>query len=777
MSVLWAKVRADLRLRPARALLLALTVLLSSMAITGALTARGTLTKAVRASFAGALPPALIVQVDGDARLALALIEADTSVAAAELRRIVRGRVAVGPKGTGGWASFRLTLLPSMASQSVSRIEAPLDADLSGALVERSGMPIWAEPPGTPLRIRLPGGIEARLPTSGVAMDGAVAPGVQDRIVYAYAGPEAAAAAGLPATFDEVHARFEDGTDAGPAIDCIVATLREAGIEPLRIERVLQRHPHADQMQAVLALLVVFAIAALMTAAALVANAVTAALRAETRIIGVQKALGASAGRVIGEVALSTVLVAAPAALLGAVAGAAASSAFVTWAGHELNLMSMPGPSIRLAILGAMIGMATPVAVAALVAWRAAEVPPLDAIHPERGGADATAGGTLRTGSAVWSWALRHLVGRPLRMALVLLALTLGGTALMVAANVYRSLDAAVARAFDARTDDLDLRLLAPVPAADLLRAATVPGVVRTEAWGGGLVSVADGGGGQTGTRFGLLAPSPGTELLDLPVAEGRWPGDPSAMEVVVGRNLLAKEPSLALGATVVLAHGPGRAAATVVGLTEEASEPGLYATPGLWDALAGRPGQAGALRLTVGDGTHPGAVLAALEDRLFAAGAVPALAFDRAELITATTGHFAILLVLLGTVAGVALIVGGLGLASSVALSLVERTREIGLLRAIGATDAAIRRLVLGESLLIVLVAFVLASLLASPLSAMIARGIGEGMLHLGVPLRLSWTGIALWAGAALGLGLIATLLPLKQSLRLPPARALSYE
>jgi ABC-type antimicrobial peptide transport system permease subunit len=204
-------------------------------------------------------------------------------------------------------------------------------------------------------------------------------------------------------------------------------------------------------------------------------------------------------------------------------------------------------------------------------------------------------------------------------------------------------------------------------------------------------------------------------------------------------------------------------------------SEPALYVAPAVFETLAGGADLSGALRITTkGD---PAAVMPKLDDALFAIGATPTLMFSRAAFRESASDHFVILLVLLGGAAAAALLVGGLGLGAAMSIAVTERSREIGVMRAIGGADGRIQRLFLGEGLLVASLAILTAILLALPLAWLISLLLGEHGLHVAIPFRISSLSIALWVGAALLIALLASWLPVRRALAVPARAMLAYE
>lgn len=125
----------------------------------------------------------------------------------------------------------------------------------------------------------------------------------------------------------------------------------------------------------------------------------------------------------------------------------------------------------------------------------------------------------------------------------------------------------------------------------------------------------------------------------------------------------------------------------------------------------------------------------------------------------------FAGLLVGLGSVA---LLVGGIGVANTMIISVLERRREIGLRRSLGATRAHIRRQFLAEALLL------------SGLGGVLGAGIGVGVTAIIAtlndwPLAISPEILAVGILATLVIGAIAGLYPAVRAARTPPTSALS--
>ena len=120
---------------------------------------------------------------------------------------------------------------------------------------------------------------------------------------------------------------------------------------------------------------------------------------------------------------------------------------------------------------------------------------------------------------------------------------------------------------------------------------------------------------------------------------------------------------------------------------------------------------------------------------------------------------------------------VGSIGLTGTMSINVLERTREIGVMRTIGAVDAMIMQSVIVEALVIGLITWVLAIGLSFPISSLLLKIVGQAMM--GSVLRLSFTplGILIWLGVVMILSVVASIMPARNAARLTINEVLAYE
>ena len=121
----------------------------------------------------------------------------------------------------------------------------------------------------------------------------------------------------------------------------------------------------------------------------------------------------------------------------------------------------------------------------------------------------------------------------------------------------------------------------------------------------------------------------------------------------------------------------------------------------------------------------------------------------------------------------GLALVIALLGIANTLALSIVERTREIGLLRAVGMTRRQVRRMVRWEALIIAVFGALLGILIGSAIGFGVVTSLADdGLGSFALPAGQ----LVIWLIVAAVAGLIASLGPARKAARLNVLKAISY-
>jgi putative ABC transport system permease protein len=141
------------------------------------------------------------------------------------------------------------------------------------------------------------------------------------------------------------------------------------------------------------------------------------------------------------------------------------------------------------------------------------------------------------------------------------------------------------------------------------------------------------------------------------------------------------------------------------------------------------------------------------------------------------TQSAFGVLIYLLLTMSVLTATVGGIGLMNTMSINVVERTREIGVMRAIGATSPAIVGVFVMEGVVVGVLSWLLALPLSLPGVRLFGDVIGQAILELPLDFTYSMGGLALWLLIVVGLSVLASLWPALRAARVSVRQALAYE
>jgi putative ABC transport system permease protein len=135
------------------------------------------------------------------------------------------------------------------------------------------------------------------------------------------------------------------------------------------------------------------------------------------------------------------------------------------------------------------------------------------------------------------------------------------------------------------------------------------------------------------------------------------------------------------------------------------------------------------------------------------------------------------ILIILLLAMVVLISVVGGLGLAITMSLNVLERTREIGILRSLGAQNGVVRRVVILEGLVIGLISWAMAVPCSMPLAIWLGNTLGNSLLARPLDYMFSVPAVLMWLGLSIVIAIIASILPAQSAARLTIRDALVYE
>lgn len=548
-----------------------------------------------------------------------------------------------------------------------------------------------------------------------------------------------------------------------------------------------------DTVVSVGLLLSVLGFFSLLLSGFLITNTLSAVLAQHIRQIGVMKAIGGRTGQIMG-MYLGMVLVFGVLGVMIAIPFAAvAAQALSGYIAGLLNF-SLVDSSIPPQLLGTeiAIGLIVPVVAATWPILSGTRMTVREAIssyglgqgYQQLGLSDRLAE-RLRVLPRPLLLSLRNIFRRKGRLALTLTTLTLASALFMAVVSLRASMFATLyEQLLKSWNYDIEVSLSRPFSAHQLEHTALrVPGVARAEAWGTGTAQRVRADG-SVSADITLVAPPAATEMLrpSAGLTQGRWlaPGDTNA--IVVNVDLLANEPDVKIGDAIVLKIRNRETVWHVVGAFRRlrtSLQPVAYINYSYFARLAGESGTVSSVQIvtTQSDAAFTAQTARAIEEHYRHNGiAVSSIWLNKSirGRVEYTLNVIAAVLFLLAILLAA---VGALGLMGTMSLNVLERIREIGVMRAIGASDGAVLQIVIVEGIFIGVLSWAFGALLALPLSKLLSDALGVGMMRVPFDYTFSTQGVVLWLGIVIVLATLASFLPARNAARLTVRDVLAYE
>jgi putative ABC transport system permease protein len=233
------------------------------------------------------------------------------------------------------------------------------------------------------------------------------------------------------------------------------------------------------------------------------------------------------------------------------------------------------------------------------------------------------------------------------------------------------------------------------------------------------------------------------------------------------------------VGETVEFQMGPATTRWKVVGIAREPFSPPVAYVPLRFFEEHGHVGVTNSVRLALArtDRASIDRLRIDLEKNLRKEGIRALSSGSTAEGRFAFDQHMLMIYVFLVIVSTLIGGVGGLGLATTTSLNVLERRRELGILRAIGATPAAVGSIVVGEAVVVGLLAWAAAVLVAWPVGRTVGNLLVRVLFKSGLESSYLAGGVAVWLAVSLVVAVVASAVPAWRASRRPIREALGYE
>jgi len=648
---------------------------------------------------------------------------------------------------------------------------------------------------GDVLAVQLEDGTIRRMPVVGIVKDQTAA-GDFNAATIGYITSDSLAWLGQAQKYNRLYATVSAHSEDEAYIESISKIIEDkiekSGRQVYRVNTSRSdEHPFGDMALAIFGVLGVLGVLVMLLSSSLIFNTLNALITQHLRQIGVMKLIGARSKQVllmylflIFSYGILALVIAVP---LSAFAGYGLADLMAWFMKSDLQGFRTFPATLAIQVL---IALVVPLIAGFIPVNSGSKIKVRRAISNDRPGDQPTVGafwnwigGVLRWVSRPVILSIRNTFRRKGRLLLTLFTLTIAGAIFIAVFNVRVSMQEFMVQIQQHFIADVTLNFEQPYRSSEVEAALfQIPEVRHIESWSGATGEIIDQNGDVV-EGLQIIAPPADSALLEPEMVAGRWllPGDERA--IVISDAIWDSDPDLQPGDILKISISDGREEDwTLAGIFRFANfigDPLSYAPYETISKLQNMNHSASSYRLVTSDQSLEGQkrVSSKIDQHLRELGYKVSDVQTGAEAQEQSAQMVNILVTFLLSMALLTALVGSIGLTGTMGMNVLERTREIGVMRAIGAVDFAIIKSVVIEGSFIGLISWMLSVVFSFPISFLLLKIISEAMINAPISLAFTTSGMLVWLGVVLGLSIIASILPARSAARLTIREVLAYE
>ena len=728
----------------------------------------------------------------------------------AEARRVSNMRVRV--PGTGKWTTLDIIAFEDFEDNAINLLKPIEGAVMPGkreVLLEKEALEDLDVGVGEMLEFQLPDGSTKTLPVIGITQDTAASAGDFLASPSAYITMDTLPTLGQPELYNRAYVTVSTGGDDLPHVRNVGAQLKDRleknGNTVIRMRfSETHKHPLTDTINAVLGILMALGILIVFLSSSLIANTLNALLNQHLRHIGVIKLVGGQRGQVF-RMYLTLIMAFGVLALLIAVPlGGQGAYALALYMASMLSFDLLGYRIVPMALLiQIFVGILVPLIAGLAPVLNGSRITVLRALSGNLA-EDQEQGSVEDEKHLPWfDWmqikvtrllarrgihiprpfviSLRNTFRRKSRLALTLFTLTIGGAIFISVFNVRTTLHDYIGQIGKYFVADVSLDFDRPYRLIEIQqKIQKINGIQSVEGWqfvSGELLDE----NGEVLENINMFGPPADSKLVDPILLAGRWIQADDVRKMAVSEGTKKYFPDLKPGDTMTLKIEGHEETWEVVGIFKFVDREGVlaYAPYEYVSKMNNLVNRSYSFRVVTDQHDRASQNAKAEElDRYFRdlGFKIRIAQAGRASLDSAVES-LDILVVFLLIMAVLTAVVGSMGLTGTMGMNVLERTREIGIMRAIGADNRAVMRTVIAEGIVIGVISFALAIVLSIPFTYGLSYIVSMAVFQSPIDVVFTYQGYAIWLALVLVLSALASILPARNAAQLTIREVLAYE
>jgi putative ABC transport system permease protein len=789
MSRLLKKVMRDLFKDKRRAVLSLLAILIGTMSFGMVAFSYQIIPREIVGVYDAAIPASASVTVDRVDEKLIDLTNNFEGITIFEQRAFYNLRAQI---GENQWKPLELFSAENFDALQINKItseKGSFQPGMGEMLIERDAVGVAQAGLGDTLTIAFPNGSTRDLYIAGIVADITLHPASVHDSVYAFVSHDTLLDLGLRYNKIEFIITGEkyDKERILAVSNEYVKMLEQNGytVSNLDISNTPGISMHLDEYKAGLSLLQIFSFVSFLFGCMIMSSLISSIISAQTRQIGILKSIGAGTGKITASYMLVffgvIVLTTAVSAALSTLLAGEVSAALMSIGNMRPDDTAV---SINLYVIYCGLALIVPMIIACFPIRRGVSISVKDAINDYGVRAD---GQGLKLPEPKF---LSRPVLLSLRNALRRKRRFLLNTAILsVAGALFVSVVTSMISIQTTMTDNLntwkfDYLFTSNTAYSDNELSeiiAEIPNVAGYENWGqsrGALINR----GGEITNSYRILSPPDNSKMIEPEIVEGTWLTPDDANQIVVSHRFFVDEPDYAVGDTLIMQIGGRLCEFVIAGSMKDFGQVTVFMSKSGYEQYIPIENRLSNIRLSLNMTARENrrnAVYKAVEAALGEQGVLVLQTQSKTDLNAIVTEHYAVTMQTFFLITVMLVIVSGFGLAAAMNTQTSERTKEIGIMKAMGAVKKQITKIITAESIFIGLISWDVAVLLGIPAGLFSVYYFGNMILD--TPLRFNIVSLlvsyAVWFLLTLAIGYFASRACAKRAAGMSVRDSLAFE
>ena len=807
---LWTKTWRDLWQNRSRSLLVVLSIALSTFTLGVILNSYAVLSREMTQNFLRSNPTAISFSVERFDKDLLSKMKNQKGVGEVDARRLTSGSIRT---NTGEWKTLLLFVVNDYNNIRLNIIKTDRGTwppKKGQILIERQAVSVLKASLGDTVQLKNIYGLSTQLTMTGIAHDVGLPQAEWENVVYGYVSIDTLNLMGVDFYFNQLKISFDNQQLSESEMTAEASNyarwLENKGYQVNGYKVAAQgEHPHANITDGMFMIQKVFAILCCFLSAILVFNLMSAILSKQLGQIGVMKAIGASSKQISRIYYRGVVLLGLLGLLISLPCAYFVGNLYIDKLTLMMNIdISSYRIPIGIILLQILIGIGIPILSAYRPIRKASQLTIKESLLEYDPGVDTLGNSSFEKLILKLDFlthplrlAIRNSIRQKGRFILTTGVLMIATALLMASFNIARTMKQVVAVDRSAKQWALKISFDPTMELIDLERLLNeMTEIINTESFKRVNVSLFINDSEkisnkeshhshnyQMGVVLNYLQLN--SNMLSLPMIDGSWLNEPFTAEltqssttispVVVSQLVMDRLPRLKLGGTIKVEIAGQIKILTVIGVAQNIGYPSIYSSELLSEERFKSNG------LFISSNKQSKKELNQLKKEVISLAEKHGLKlrnvvtpWDASQVVE---GHFNIIFSLMLLLTAIVIFIAANGIILTMTTNISERTRELGVLKAIGATGKVLASMVLTEASLIAILAWVFACLVTLPISYSVAYWLGILLIKTPLELTLEPIIFVISLPAMIAITGLASLVPMRKIMKLSVKNSLLYE